>query len=136
VTRILVVDDHQMVREGLRLLITPEADLELVGEAADGQSALAMTEELQPHVVVMDIGLPVMDGIEATRRILEAHPEVAVIGLSAHADTYFVNTMKKLGACGYIVKDKAFELLLDAIRCCTRGEKYFPDCSDGTSRTE
>lgn len=130
-TRVLIVDDHQMVREGLRLLIAPEPDLELVGEAPDGQSAIAMTDELQPHVVVMDIGLPVMDGIEATRRILEAHPEVAVIGLSAHADTYFVKTMKQLGACGYIVKDKAFELLLDAIRCCTSGEKYYPDCSDG-----
>jgi DNA-binding NarL/FixJ family response regulator len=59
---------------------------------------------------------------------------MAVIGLSAHADAYFVNTMKKLGACGYILKDKAFELLLEAIRCCTRGEKFFPECSDTQSQ--
>ncbi|MGE5531862.1 MAG: response regulator transcription factor [Bacteroidota bacterium] len=126
-TRILVVDDHQMVREGLRLLIEPESDMELVGEAPDGQSALKMTDELHPDVVVMDIGLPVMDGIEATRKLREAHPEVAVIGLSAHADKYFIESMKKLGACGYIVKDKAFELLLDAIRSCSLGDTSFPD---------
>lgn len=124
--RVLVVDDHQMVREGLKLLLAAEPDLELVGEALDGQQAVEMVHELLPDVVVMDIGLPVMDGIEATRRIREAHPEVAVIALSAHADTTFIDEMKSLGACGYVLKDMAFELLGDAIRKCLIGETSFP----------
>ncbi|MEN6401566.1 MAG: response regulator transcription factor [Armatimonadia bacterium] len=125
-TRILVVDDHQMVREGLRLLLADEPDLQLVAEATDGQQAVAMVDELLPEVVIMDIGLPVMDGIEATHRIKEAHPEIAVIALSAHSDACFVDEMKKLGACGYVLKDMAFELLVDAIRKCTVGETSFP----------
>jgi DNA-binding NarL/FixJ family response regulator len=114
-----------MVREGIRLLITQESDLELVGEATDGREAVSMANELLPAVVVIDVGLPVMDGIEASRIIRESHPEVQVIGLSAHADAYFVDAMKKVGACGYIVKDQAFELLVDAIRKCAAGETQF-----------
>lgn len=124
--KVLVVDDHQMVREGLKLLLAAEPDLELVGQALDGQQAIEMVDELQPDVVVMDIGLPVMDGIEATRRIREAHPQVAIIALSAHADTTFIEEMKALGACGYVLKDMAFDLLVDAIRKCTIGETSFP----------
>ncbi|MEN6545403.1 MAG: response regulator transcription factor [Armatimonadia bacterium] len=124
--RILVVDDHQMVREGLRLLLATEPDLQLVGEAVDGQRAVAMADELLPEVVIMDIGLPVMDGIEATRRIREAHPEMAVVALSAHSDTYFIEEMKRLRACGYVLKDMAFDQLIDAIRKCSIGETYFP----------
>lgn len=120
--RVLVVDDHQMVREGLRLLLEHEPDLELVGEATDGQQAVAMAGELRPQVVVMDIGLPVMDGIEATRHIRETHPEIAVIALTAHADNHLVKAMRDLGVCDYILKDMAFELLGDAIRKCTVGE--------------
>lgn len=124
--RVLVVDDHKMVREGLRMLLSHESDLEQVGEAIDGQQAVSMAEELQPHVVVMDIGLPVMDGIEATRRIREAHPEVAVVALTAHADKHLIDAMKQLGACGYVLKDMAFELLVDAIRKCSAGQTAFP----------
>lgn len=111
-----------MVRAGLRLLIEQEADLELVGEAADGVQAVAMAEQLQPEVIVMDIGLPVMDGIEATQRIREAQPQIAVIALSAHSDDYFIATMKRLGACAYVLKDMAFEVLPDTIRRCQAGE--------------
>lgn len=124
--RVLVVDDHKMVREGLQLFLSQEPDLQLVGEATTGQEAISMTDELLPAVVVMDVGLPVMDGIEATRKIRESHPEVQVIALSAHADPYFIDAMKRSGACGYILKDMAFEQLSDAIRECTTGGDCFP----------
>jgi DNA-binding NarL/FixJ family response regulator len=124
--RVVAADDHQIMREGLKMLISDEPDLLLVGEASTGRQALAMAGELTPDVVVMDIGMPEMDGVEATAKIVAAHPLVKVIALSMHADPYYINSMKRAGASGYILKENAFYSLADAIRKVVAGEEAFP----------
>jgi DNA-binding NarL/FixJ family response regulator len=124
--RIIAADDHQIMREGIKLLIADEPDMELVGEASTGRQALDMAGTLTPDVVVMDIGMPEMDGVEATTKIVAAHPAVKVIALSMHADPYYINSMKRAGASGYILKENAFYSLADAIRKVVSGEHAFP----------
>ena len=114
--RILLVDDHQVVREGLRRLLADEADMEVVGEAADGRAALASAADLAPHVIVMDVTMPERNGIEATRAIRELSPPPQVVILSMHADTRYVNEALQSGATGYVLKDAAFDELARAIR--------------------
>ena len=125
--RILLVDDHQILREGLRALLSTEDDFELVGEAADGQAAIDLAQQLHPHVVVMDIGLPGIGGIEATRKILETNPDVKVIGLSIHSDRRFVVGMLAAGAQGYLPKNCASEELVKAIREVGGGGIYISE---------
>ncbi|MCX5759667.1 MAG: response regulator transcription factor [Candidatus Hydrogenedentes bacterium] len=115
-TRVLLADDHTIFREGLRMLLSLEKDLDVVGEAGDGAEAVRLTDELKPHVVVMDIGMPNLNGIEATRKILETFPAVRVIGLSVHTDRRFVMGMLGAGAKGYLLKNCAGEELVRAIR--------------------
>lgn len=124
-TRILLADDHGVVRKGLRFLLESEPDLEVVGEAADGHEAIEMAERLEPNVIVMDIGMPRLNGIDATTQIVRARPQTAVIILSMHSDeTYLVRTLSA-GARGYLLKDSAEEDLVRAIRSVSQGRPFF-----------
>jgi two-component system response regulator NreC len=122
--RIIIADDHQILRQGLMTLIEKEPDMEVVGEAEDGHRTVTMVRELIPHVVVMDIKMPDLTGIEATRQILSELSDVKVIALSMYADRGFVNDMLKAGACGYLLKDCAFEELAQAIRLAMSNKTY------------
>lgn len=124
---IVVADDHQIIRQGLRLLFSSQPDMELVGEAENGQQAVDLVEELQPDVTIMDVSMPVLDGFEATRQVKTRHPGVRVIALSMHNDPIFVDGMKSVGADGYVLKDAAFEQLAEAIRIVMAGGPYFPE---------
>lgn len=123
--RVLVADDHQIIRQGLKLLFNGAEDMELVGEAEDGRQAVELAHELSPDVVVMDIGMPEMDGLEATRLVRRDQPHTKVVGLSMHNDEAFVEGMKQAGAHGYVLKEAAFEELLQAIREVNDGRSYF-----------
>jgi len=122
--RVVLADDHHIVREGLTALLAKEDDIELVGEAASGRDALALAEQLRPDVVVMDVAMPDMNGMEATRRITEVAPGVGVLALSMHADKRFVRRMLLAGAAGYLRKGCTFEELVRAIRAVAGGQTY------------
>jgi DNA-binding NarL/FixJ family response regulator len=129
--RVLLADDHRIVRDGLRTLIMKQKDMEVVGEAEDGRTAVAMTKKLLPDVVIMDITMPDMNGITATRKIVGEIPGVKVIALSMHSDRRFVSGMLDAGALGYLLKDCAFEELADAIRMVHSNERYLsPQVAD------
>jgi two-component system, NarL family, response regulator NreC len=122
--RVLLVDDHRIVRDGLRILIMKQEDMEVVGEAQDGRSAIDLTIKLLPDVVIMDITMPDMNGITATRKMVAEVPGVKVIALSMHSDRRFVAGMIDAGALGYLLKDCAFEELAVAIRTVYSNERY------------
>jgi len=122
--RLLLVDDHQVVRSGLRMLLASESDVEIVGEAGTANEAIALVETLKPRVVLMDIGLPDMSGIEATRAIKRLYPDVAVVALTIHEDEEYFFKMLEAGAGGYVPKRAAPEELLTAIRAASKGEVY------------
>ena len=122
--RIVIADDHQIVRQGLKLLLEKESDMEVVGEAEDGHSAVTLARDLTPDVVVMDVRMPEMNGIEASHQILSELPEVKVIALSMYSDLRFVTDMLKAGAQGYLLKDCAFEELTQAIRLVMAQKTY------------
>ena len=121
---ILVVDDHKILRQGLRTLLAREVDMEVLAEAEDGRDAVRLVRELSPQVVIMDVGMPDLNGIEATRQILQESPETKVIALSMHSDRRFVTNMIKAGASGYLLKDSAFEELATAIRVVMARKTY------------
>ena len=121
---VLLVDDHAVFRKGLRLLLEAEPDLRVVGEAGDGQEAIDLARKLSPDVVVMDITMPNLNGIEATRHIISASPNAKVMALSIHSGKRFVEDMLRAGAAGYVLKDSAPEELVNGIRTVTRGEVY------------
>lgn len=122
--RLLLVDDHQIVRAGLRMLFQAEAGMEIVGEVGSGPDALTATAELKPDVVIMDVAMPGMSGIEATRRIKEAHPETAVIALTMHEDEQYFFEMLAAGASGYVPKRAAPDDLVSAIRTVSQGQVF------------
>ena len=122
--RVLLSDDHRIVREGLRTLLEKEPDLEVVGEAEDGHSTVELARKLRPQVVVMDITMPGLNGIEATRRITEEVPAVKVLALSMHVDARFVERILKVGATGYLPKDCASKELTRAIRTVSANQTY------------
>ena len=113
--RVVLVDDHAMVRQGLRSILDSYEDITIVGEAGNGADAVNLARELKPHVVVMDLNMPIMDGIEATRRIKEACPSIIVIGLSVRNDREAEEAMRQAGASGYLTKESAAEQLHQAI---------------------
>ena len=119
--RVLLADDQQIMRQGLRALLESEKGFQVIGEAPDGRQAVKLACQLTPDVVVMDIGMPDLNGIEATRQILAKEPAVKVVALSMHSDKQFVAEMLAAGASGYLVKDCAFEQLIDAIRTVLAG---------------
>ena len=122
---VLLAEDHQIVREGLRTLLQAERDLEVVGEAASGRQAVALAHELHPDVVVMDIAMPLLNGLEATRQILKTAPATRVLMLSAHSDDAYVEQVIALGAAGYLIKQTAAHILPKAIREVAKGNIYF-----------
>jgi len=122
--RILLVDDHKIVRDGLRALIEKEDAMEVVGEAQDGRQALKFVGEHAPDVVILDIGMPGLNGIETAGKIAAGHPCTKIIGLSMHSDRRFVSEMLKAGASGYMLKDCAFEELILAIRAVIADQIY------------
>ncbi len=122
--RLLLVDDHDVVRTGLRMLLENQADMIIVGEANSGEQALTIVPELSPDVVVMDITLPDISGIEATRRLQESHPAIAIVALTIHEDEQYFFEMLQAGAAGYVPKRAAPEDLISAIRAAHNGEVY------------
>jgi DNA-binding NarL/FixJ family response regulator len=123
-TRILLVDDHALVREGLRALLTSNAETEVIGEASTGREALELARNLDPDVILMDVGMPDLNGFEATRQMKSTAPGARVIALSTHSDKRYVLAMLEAGARGYIVKSAAGEELVRAIETVNRNQIY------------
>jgi len=123
--RVLVVDDHAIVRDGIRAAIDALGGMSVVGEALNGKEAVSRARELNPDVVVMDIGMPVLNGIEATRQIVKAVPGTRVLMLSMHNDEKYIFQSLKAGATGYVLKGSGMAELIDAIRSVHGGNPYF-----------
>ena len=122
--KVLLADDHRIVREGLRSLLEGQPDMQVVAEAADGRQAVQMAREMGPDVVVMDVAMPQLNGIEATRQIAADEPGMKVVALSMHSDRRFVSEALKAGASGYVLKDGAFDELIGAIRAVVSDRVY------------
>lgn len=122
--RVLIADDHSILRSGVKLLIEAESDMEVVGEASNGAEAVSLTRSLNPDVVVMDISMPDMSGIEATRAIKARHEDTNVVGLTMHSEDRYFFELLKAGAAGYVLKGGSPHELIDAIRAAARGEAY------------
>jgi DNA-binding NarL/FixJ family response regulator len=122
---VLLAEDHQIVREGFRSLLKHESDIEVVGEAATGRQAVQMTRKLCPAVVVMDIAMPLLNGLEATRQIRKDCPDTKVLILSAHSDDAYVEQVTQLGAAGFLLKQTSSHELATAIREVQKGNRFF-----------
>jgi DNA-binding NarL/FixJ family response regulator len=122
--RVLIADDHKIMLAGLRSLLEKQTDIEVVGEADNGRKAVQMAQEKKPDVIVMDVSMPDLNGIEATKQIIESLPETRVIALSMHSDKRFVMGMLRAGASGYLLKDCASQELANAIDQVAGGKKY------------
>jgi two-component system response regulator NreC len=122
--RMLLADDHAILRHGLSKAFEKEPDINVVGQANNGYSTIELVRELSPDVVIMDIGMPDLNGIEATRKITKDYPSVKVIGLSMHSSDKYVREMFKAGACGYLLKNCPFEELVEAVRTVVAGKTY------------
>ncbi|HUT31111.1 MAG TPA: response regulator transcription factor [Sedimentisphaerales bacterium] len=130
-TRILLVDDHKITRQGLRSLLENEQDMEVVAEAEEGRTAVRLVRELLPDVVIMDVSMPDLNGMEAARQIVGESADVKIIALSMHSDALFVTEMLKSGASGYLLKDCAFEELARAIRTVAADKTYLSPSISG-----
>jgi DNA-binding NarL/FixJ family response regulator len=122
---VLLADDHTVVREGLRTLLEAEGDIEVVGEAATGREAVELARKLHPTVVVMDIAMPLLNGLEATRQIRKVLPETRILILSAHSDDAYVDQVMQLGASGYLIKQTSARVLSQAVREVQKGNTFF-----------
>ncbi len=122
---VLLVEDHTLVRQGLRILIEVDGDIEIIGEAKTGREAIQMAKTLRPEVIVMDIAMPILNGLQATRQILKAFPTTKVLILSAHSDPEYVEQVVKVGALGYLVKQSSGEIVAKAIRELHKGNTFF-----------
>ena len=122
--RILLADDHAMVRKGFRLILESQADMQIVGEAGNGREAVELAETLRPDVVVMDVAMPELNGIEATRRLATVAPRSRVLALSMHKDSVYVREILRAGARGYLLKDSIDSDLVSAVRSVARGDGY------------
>jgi two-component system response regulator NreC len=123
--KILLADDHNVLRKGLRRILEEQPDLEVVGEAADGREAVTLANTLRPDIVVMDIAMPLMNGLEATRQILLRHSDLNVLILSMYSDENYVVQVLRAGARGYLLKDTAEEDLISAVRTVANGQPFF-----------
>jgi len=124
-TRILLADDHTVMRNGLRLLLERQPNLVVIGEASDGRETVRLAESLLPDVVIMDIAMPNLNGIEAARQIVGANPDIAIVILSMHSDESYVIRALKAGARAYLLKDSAEGDLIAAVRAITEGKSFF-----------
>jgi two-component system NarL family response regulator len=122
--RVVLADDHKLLVAALRAMLAKESDIEVLGEAFDGAALLKLVDETRPDVAVVDIGMPGMNGIVATRRLVGVHPQIKVIGLSVYADTHFVVEMLRAGACGYLIKSTAGDELARAICASMQNQTY------------
>jgi two-component system, NarL family, response regulator NreC len=122
--RILLADDHAVVRQGFRMILSAHADLEIVGEAGNGREAVELAAALRPDVVVMDVTMPELNGIEATRRLTAENPHIRVVALSMHKDSVYVREILRAGARGYLLKDSVADDLVAAVRAVAGGEGY------------
>ncbi len=122
--RVLLADDHAVLRAGLQALLNAEEDIEVIGEAENGQKALELVHSLEPDVVLMDVTMPGVSGLEATRRIKAAHPEIQVLALTMHDDASYLRDILKAGGSGYVLKEAASDELLSAIRAVKQGGTY------------
>jgi DNA-binding NarL/FixJ family response regulator len=122
---VLLAEDHMIVREGLRKMLEFEDDLEVVGEAEDGRQAVAMVKKLHPAVVLMDIAMPLLNGLEATRQVLKAVPATKVLILSAHSDDAYVKNATESGAMGFLLKQNSSHVVCDAIREVQKGNTFY-----------
>ncbi len=122
--RIVLADDHGVVRQGFRRILDAQPDMEIVGEASNGKEALELAAKFTPDVVVMDVAMPELNGIEATRRMSETAPRTRVLALSMHKDSVYVREILRAGARGYLLKDAVDEDLIAAVRAVSRGEGY------------
>jgi len=123
--KVLLADDHKMIRAGLRLVLEQQPDVTVAGEADDGRQAVALAQELKPDVVVLDIGMPSLNGIEAALQIKQALPETAIVMLSMHSDEGYILRALRAGAAGYILKDSAEADLVGAVRAVADGKSFF-----------
>jgi DNA-binding NarL/FixJ family response regulator len=129
--RILLADDHAVVRQGFKMILASQPDMEIVGEAGNGREAVELAERLHPDVAVVDVAMPELNGIEATRRMGEAAPRTRVLALSMHKDSVYVREILRAGARGYLLKDQIDSDLIAAVRAVARGEGYLsPAVSD------
>jgi len=122
---VLLAEDHTIVRQGLRLLVEADGDIKIAGEAKTGREAVQMTRDLHPEVIVMDIAMPLLNGLEATRQILKTFPGTKILILSAHSDPEYVEQVVKAGALGYLVKQSSGDVLAKAIRELHQGRTFF-----------
>lgn len=125
---VLLAEDHEVVREGLRHLLDAESDFEVIAEAGTGRQAVDMARKLHPDVVVMDIAMPRLNGLEATRQMRLTIPDTKVLILSAHGDEAYVERVTQLGAAGYLIKQTSFRFLSEAIRAVHQGKTFFSPC--------
>jgi two-component system response regulator NreC len=123
-TRVLIADDHAVVRAGLRLLLSQEASMELVGEATGGQEALRLTEDLTPEILILDLSMPDLDGLQVTRTVHEKFPQVKILILTVHEDEALLREAIYCGASGYVLKHAAESEMMNAIRAVQRGDIY------------
>lgn len=129
--RIFLVDDHMVVREGLKTLITAQPDMQVIGESGDGTTAVAQIQDCQPDVVIMDISMPHMNGIEATAQLKQCCPEVKVLVMSVHDDTSYLRQLLAVGASGYMLKHTGADALIQAIQLVASGGVYLEPCLAG-----
>jgi DNA-binding NarL/FixJ family response regulator len=120
--RVLIADDHTLVRDGTRRILESEKDLEVVAEASNGEEAVALTSSLRPDIAIIDIAMPVLDGIEVTRQIKALYPETAILILTAHDNDQFIYSLLEAGAAGYLLKSVRSQELVDAVRALHAGE--------------
>jgi DNA-binding NarL/FixJ family response regulator len=130
-TRILLADDHAVVRQGFGRILAAESDMEIVGEAGNGREAVEMAGKLKPEVVVMDVSMPELNGIEATRRLVKSLPYTKVLALSMHKDSVYVREILRAGARGYLLKDSSGQDLIAAVRSLAKGEGYISPAVSG-----
>ncbi len=129
--KILLADDHAVVRQGFRLILASQPDMEIVGEAGNGREAVDLAQQIQPDVIVMDVAMPELNGIEATRRLTRLAPRTRVLALSMHRDSVYVREILRAGARGYLLKDAVDHDLLAAVRAVASGHGYLsPEVSD------
>ncbi|WP_298779721.1 response regulator transcription factor [uncultured Polaribacter sp.] len=122
--KIVLVDDHQLVRKGLRNIIEQRLNMHIIGEASDGREAIKIASKLLPNVIIMDVAMPGLNGVEAAKQIYKAHPEIKIIGLSMHSGKQFIQGMFKAGAFGYLLKDGDSDELITAISTVMENKKY------------